>query len=65
MTKSIGIYELLAKLSGLSVAEVRWSMLRYGELTRGQGLSREDAKSILREEMKTKPWLTANEKGAR
>jgi hypothetical protein len=54
-----GTYNLtgiLASLSGLSEAEVRWTALRLQHLMKVEGKSKEEAKAIVAEEGKSRPW---------
>lgn len=54
-----GTYNLinvLAAVSGLSEDEVRWTAHRLRELTQDEGKSKDEAKRIVAEEVKTRPW---------
>jgi hypothetical protein len=47
---------LLAGLSGLDRAEVKWMFERMVQLLRVEGKSRAEAKAIIAEEAKARPW---------
>lgn len=49
---------ILSELSGLSRAEIRWTFERLRHLMR-EGKSQGEAKAIVREEAKKRPWLEA------
>jgi uncharacterized protein YoaH (UPF0181 family) len=56
-----GTYNLvtyLASLTGLSEAEVQWTALRIQHLMKTEGKSKDEAKAIVKEEGKSRPWET-------
>ncbi len=48
----------MAAISGLSTAEVKWTFDRLRHLMVIEKRDKEDAKAIVWEEVKTKPWET-------
>lgn len=64
MTKTYNGYEILSRLSGLSQAELRWTAARLAQLLRHDKLPRTEALAIVREEQKSKPWLTVEQQKA-
>jgi uncharacterized protein YoaH (UPF0181 family) len=48
----------LASLTGLSEAEVQWTALRIQHLMKTEGKSKDEAKAIVKEEGKSRPWET-------
>lgn len=51
--------QMLADMSGLSVAEIAWTFNRMKEL-RQQGETKDSSLAIVKEECKLQPWLTGN-----
>lgn len=47
--------ELLSSLSGISQTEIKWTFDRLKALMK-DGKSKEEAKAIVTQEAKTKPW---------
>lgn len=48
--------KIMARLSGLSEAEVKWTFYRFKHLMQVQKKTKDEAKAIITEESKTKPW---------
>lgn len=51
--------KLMARLSGLSEAEIAWTWNRMKEL-RGQGMSADEAKAQIKTECASRPWEQSN-----
>jgi hypothetical protein len=49
--------QMLADISGLSLAEVQWTANRLKHLLRVEKKSKIEAKAIVKAESATKPWL--------
>lgn len=47
---------MLAEMSGLSKAEIMWTFERLKYLMQAEGKTKEEAKAIVKEETKTRPW---------
>lgn len=47
---------LLSRISGLSMAEVYWTANRLKHLLKVEKRTKDEAKSIVREEAKSRPW---------
>jgi len=48
---------MMSEISGLSQAEIRWTWERLRHLMHVDGKSKDEAKAIVREERKSRPWL--------
>lgn len=48
--------QMLADLTGLTMAEITWTAARLKHLMTVQGMGKEEAKRIVSEESKLKPW---------
>lgn len=48
--------QMLADLTGLTMAEITWTAARLKQLMTIQGMGKEEAKYIVSEESKLKPW---------
>lgn len=49
---------LMAEISGLSQAEIRWTWERLRHLMHVEGRTKDEAKSIVRDEARARPWET-------
>lgn len=49
--------QMLADVSGLSIAEIRWTADRFKQLLHVEKRSKAEAKAIVKAESATKPWL--------
>lgn len=47
----------MAAWSGLSIEEIQWTADRLKQLMVDQGKSKDEAKTIVKEEAKSKPWI--------
>ena len=46
-----------SQVTGLDQEEIKWTMERIRQLLHVEGKTKEEAKSIVREEQKLKPWV--------
>ncbi len=56
--KTFNGVKMFAELTGVSEAEIQWTFDRLKQLQVVEGKSKEDAKRIVTEEARLKPWIT-------